>query len=157
MALFLVQHGKNLPKDADPDKGLSEEGISEVTRIANVAKEYGIRAAGIYHSGKARAEQTAQIFASALDFQGEIREISGMKAMDDVTEFSKKIGREIDSEKNSMLVGHLPFMEKLTGYLTTGSEEKTVFKFQNGGIVCLDEDREENSWAIQWTLMPHIG
>jgi len=29
MALYLVQHGKSLPKDKDPQKGLSEEGIIE--------------------------------------------------------------------------------------------------------------------------------
>ena len=42
MALFLVQHGKSLPKDVDPDQGLSQEGISEVDRIAGVAKGYGV-------------------------------------------------------------------------------------------------------------------
>jgi phosphohistidine phosphatase len=56
-----------------------------------------------------------------------------------------------------MLVGHLPFMEKLTSYLVTGNADKTVFKFQNGGIVCLEEDVAKNSWFIKWTLMPHIG
>ncbi|MCJ7772188.1 MAG: hypothetical protein MUP22_03525, partial [Desulfobacterales bacterium] len=40
-----------------------------------------------------------------------------------------------------MLVEHLPFMERLTAYLITGSFEKPVFKFQNIGIVCLDKDQ----------------
>ena len=53
-----------------------------------------------------------------------------------------------------MLVGHLPFMEKLTSYLVTGNADKTVFKFQNGGIVCLEEDVEKNCRFIKWTLMP---
>jgi phosphohistidine phosphatase len=29
MALYLVQHGKSLPKDQDPDQGLSEDGTTE--------------------------------------------------------------------------------------------------------------------------------
>ncbi len=156
MALFLVQHGKNLSKDIDPGKGLSEDGISEVKRIANVAKVYGIQADKIYHSGKARARQTAQIFASTINFQGEIQEITGMKALDDVVEFSSMIENEIESKKNIMLVGHLPFMEKLSAYLVTGSEDKPIFKFQNGGIVCLDKDPDRQSWIIKWTLMPNI-
>ncbi len=41
MAIYLVQHGKSLSKDIDPEKGLSEEGISEVQRIAEVAAGYG--------------------------------------------------------------------------------------------------------------------
>ena len=29
MALYLVQHGKSLPKDIDPDQGISETGRAE--------------------------------------------------------------------------------------------------------------------------------
>ena len=42
MAVYLVQHGISLPKDVDPEKGLSKEGIAEVERIAGVAKNYHI-------------------------------------------------------------------------------------------------------------------
>jgi phosphohistidine phosphatase len=157
MALFLVQHGKNLPKDVDPEKGLSEDGISDVKRIANVAKDYGIQASEIYHSGKTRARQTAQIFADTIYCQGESRGISGMNPLDDVVEFYSEFRNELESNKNIMLVGHLPFMEKLSAYLVTGSEEKPVFKFQNGGIVCLEKEPDKQSWIIKWALMPTIG
>lgn len=33
-------------------------------------------------------------------------------------------------------------MERLTSFLITGDIEKPVLKFQNGGIVCLDEGPE---------------
>jgi phosphohistidine phosphatase len=56
-----------------------------------------------------------------------------------------------------MLVGHLPFMERLTSLLTTGSPEHRVFKFQNSGIVCLDQEPGSPAWFIKWTLMPTIG
>jgi len=153
MTLFLVQHGKSLPKDIDPDQGLSEEGSSEVERIANVAKDYSIHISQISHSVKTRARQTAEIFASALKPSGGIHERSGLKPLDDVT----AIADTIDSKDNIMLVGHLPFMERLTAYLITGSIEKAVFKFQNSGIVCLDKDPDTLSWIIKWTLMPNIG
>ena len=52
MALFLVQHGKSLPKELDPDQGLSDEGFAETKRIAEVAKGYGINVMRILHSGK---------------------------------------------------------------------------------------------------------
>lgn len=153
MALYLVQHGKSLPKDKDPQKGLSQEGIVETERIAQAAKGYAIRVSKIIHSGKTRARQTAEIFEAALKPGGGIDEESGMNPLDDVTVFSDTI----DSTKDILLVGHLPFMERLTAYLITGSAEKAVFKFQNSGIVCLDKDPITKSWVIQWTLMPHIG
>ena len=153
MALFLVQHGKSLPKNEDPKKGLSKEGIAETKRIAEVAKGYNIHVSGITHSGKTRARQTAEIFESILEPEGGIQESSGLNPIDDVTAFADKI----DSAANRMLVGHLPFMERMTSYLITGSIEKPVFKFQNSGIVCLDKYPTTPFWVIKWTLMPNIG
>jgi len=153
MALYLVQHGKSLPKDQDPQKGLSEEGIAETERIAGVAKGYGVQVSTITHSGKTRARQTAEIFSTALAPEAGVQEASGLNPLDDVA----GIAAALDSTKNIMLVGHLPFMERLTSYLITGSVQKPVFKFQNSGIVCLDQDPVVESWVIKWTLMPNIG
>jgi len=153
MALFLVQHGKSLSKDKDPEQGLSEEGISEIEQIAKVAKGYGVHVSRIIHSGKKRARQTADIFASSLEPGDGVQGSSGLKPLDDVSAFAGKI----NSEDNVMLVGHLPFMERLTSYLITGSTDKPVFKFQNGGIVCMDIDRDSRFWLIMWALMPKIG
>lgn len=153
MTLLLVQHGKSLPKDKDPQKGLAAEGIAETEGIAEVAKGYKVPVAGITHSGKTRARQTAEIFAKALEPGGGIDERSGLSPLDDVADFAGTI----DSTENRMFVGHLPFMERLTAYLITGSIEKPVFKFQNSGIVCLDMDPDSRSWVIRWTLMPHIA
>jgi len=153
MALYLVQHGKSLPKDKDPQKGLSQEGVAETERIAQVAKGYAVPVSKITHSGKTRARQTAEIFEAALQPSGGIHEDSGLNPLDDVTVFADTV----DSTKDVMLVGHLPFMERLTAYLITEYFEKPVFKFQNSGIVCLDKDPATESWVIKWTLMPHIG
>jgi phosphohistidine phosphatase len=153
MALFLVQHGKSLPKHEDPKKGLSSEGIAETKRIAEVAKAYKILVSGITHSGKTRARQTAEIFESILKPEQGIRESSGLNPLDDVTAFADKI----DNTANRMLVGHLPFMERMTSFLITGSMETPVFKFQNSGIVCLDKYPTTPFWVIKWTLMPNIG
>ncbi len=152
MALYLVQHGKSLPEDIDPNRGLSEEGISDVKRIASVAKGYGIKVSCIKHSGKKRAQQTADIFASALKPEKGVKECNGLNPLDDVT----TIAKEIESTDNLMFVGHLPFMERLTSYLITGLVDKPVFKFQNGGILCMDQDLNTQSWVIKWSLMPKI-
>ncbi|MGD8989881.1 MAG: phosphohistidine phosphatase SixA [Desulfobacterales bacterium] len=153
MALYLVQHGKSLPKDQDPDQGLSEEGKAETEMIAKMAREKGITVSQIRHSVKPRARETAEIFARALNPDQGVQEMSGIKPMDDVAEASASL----DSAANSMLVGHLPFMERMTAFLVTGSFDKPVFKFQNSGIVCLDKDPETQAWVILWALLPKIG
>ncbi|MBT4512182.1 MAG: phosphohistidine phosphatase SixA [Chloroflexi bacterium] len=153
MSLFLVQHGKSLPPDIDPERGLSEEGISEVEIIASMAKSHGIGVASIQHSGKKRAQQTADIFAIALNPKGGVEERNGINPMDDVEPFA----RGVNVKDNVMLVGHLPFMERLVSYLITGSTDRPVIKFQNGGIVCLEQDPYTQIWIIKWTLLPHIN
>lgn len=153
MALYLVQHGQSLPKDVDPDQGLSEKGVAETERIAEVAKNYHINVGKILHSVKTRARKTADILASALNPTESVKEVEGLKPMDDVAAFAAALS----PDTNTLLVGHLPFMERMTAYLVTGSIDKPVFKFQNSGIVCLDKDPETDSWVIVWTLMPNIG
>ena len=153
MTLYLVQHGQNLPKDVDPDQGLSRAGVTETERIAGVAKGYQVNVGRIMHSVKTRARKTADVFASALNPTGGVKEVEGLKPMDDVAAFAATI----NPDTNTMLVGHLPFMERMTSYLVTGSVDQPVFKFQNSGIVCLDQDPETKSWIIIWTLMPHIA
>jgi phosphohistidine phosphatase len=153
MALYLIQHGKSLPKDQDPDQGLSAEGIAETERIANLAKDYRVGVSQIRHSVKTRARQTAEIFAKALNPKQGIQEVDGIKPLDDVADYAAGI----DPAENIMLVGHLPFMERMTAFLITGSIDRPVFKFQNSGIVCLDKDSESETWMILWSLMPSIG
>ena len=153
MALYLVQHGRSHTKDVDPDQGLTKKGRTEVQRIADVARGYGVSVHSILHSGKTRARQTAAILAEALTPAGGVKEKSGLKPMDDVT----ALAGLIDSSADMMLVGHLPFMQRLTSWLITGSIEPPVFQFQNGGIVCLKENPDVGGWVIAWSLMPNIG
>jgi phosphohistidine phosphatase len=153
MALYLIQHGKSLSKDQDPDQGLSAEGIAETERIAKLSKDAGVAVSQIRHSVKTRARQTAEIFAAALNPDQGIQEVSGIKPLDDVAAYAA----DIDPVEDIMLVGHLPFMERMTAFLVTGSIDKPVFKFQNSGIVCMDKDPEAQAWVIKWALMPNIG
>ena len=152
MALFLVQHGKSLSREVDPNQGLSEQGVSEAIRIAGVAQGYGVKVAKILHSGKTRARQTAQIMAEHLTPGKQPVEKSGLSPMDDVTLFA----RTLLPENDLMIVGHLPFLTRLVSYLITGSADTEVFRFQNAGIVCMDRDPGADTWVIKWTLMPEI-
>lgn len=150
MRLYLVQHGRNLPKDEDPEKGLSREGEAEVERMATTAAGHNLTVSVIRHSGKKRARQTAEIFARALEPEGGVEETAGLGPLDDVTRFDPA------KHPDAMLVGHLPFMEKLVAHLSAGdADQAPVFKFQHGGIVCLTQN-ESGKWFIAWALVPRI-
>lgn len=153
MALYLVQHGKSSSKDVDPERSLTAEGREETERIAGVAAGYGVVVSAVHHSGKTRARQTAEIYGETLRPGGGLVERSGLAPLDDVVRFSETL----DPEGNLMLVGHLPFMERLASHLVTASAKPRIFAFQNSGLVCLDRDPGDTAWFIKWALMPKVG
>ena len=156
MALFLVQHGVSGTRENENEKVLSEQGKTETSLIAQVAKGYNIRPERIVHSGKKRAEQTAALYHHALSVSSPLSQIPGIGPLDEVPVFAQSIA----PESNTMVVGHMPFLEKLVSYLTTGSTEFKIYQFQNSGIVCLDictSSEGVHGWYIKWTLNPNIS
>ena len=152
MALYLVQHGRSLPKEIDPDQGLSEHGRSEVEQIARKAKKCGLHISEIIHSGKTRARQTAEIFAVHLTPGRQPSVSAGLNPLDNVEPYAQTLAGRDDL----MIVGHLPFMERLASYLIIGSSEPPVVRFVNGGIVCLEQDLQRGIRMVRWALTPEI-
>jgi phosphohistidine phosphatase len=154
MNIYLVQHGKPVSKEEDPKKPLSKEGVEDIKKTAVYLKKVGgIRVKEIFHSGKTRARQTAEIMCSGLIPGKEPQEKAGLAPLDDV----KIISGEIAKMRNdSMFVGHLPHLARLASYLTTGNVSGSVVGFQQGGVVCLKYNDEEENWTIAWMLVPEI-
>ncbi len=131
---------------------MTPEGEKEVDRLAELAAAFNISVLLISHSGKARAKETAIIMANHLKPAASAKEMKGLSPNDDVT----GIVKNLHPAENIMLVGHLPFLEKLVSYLVTGTTDLALVRFQRGGIVCLDKDAEDQFWYIKWALMPDM-
>ena len=152
MSIFLSQHGKATSKDVDPQRGLTSDGVAEVTRVARILSDSGLAIDVIWHSGKARALQTADIFAASLKPKSGVKSRVGLDPLDDVAVLAGDLPRK----RNEMYVGHLPFMERMLAMLITGTTDNCVVRFQYGGVVRLDWDAEEERWVIGWTVFPHL-
>jgi len=153
MRLYLVQHGKAKSKEEDPDRPLTKRGLEEVRRVGSfVAKNGGIQLKGIYHSGKTRAHQTAQTLAEVLSSGRDVMESEGLKPMDDPAVWANRIK---NTDKDIMLVGHLPHLSKLTALLVSGDGEQQVVDFQNGGVVCLEKGSVQE-WSLRWAVTPEL-
>lgn len=153
MRIYLVQHGRPVSKEENPDRPLSDEGRAEVEKVARFLDKCGMRVETIFHSGKTRAEQTAEIMASSLNPSGKAVEKGGLSPLDDVKVTSKEIR---GSEKDLMVVGHLPHLGRLAALLLTGDESRAVVAFQQGGVVCLEADETREKWMVAWMLVPEI-
>jgi phosphohistidine phosphatase len=66
MEVYLVQHGEAKPKEEDANRPLTSRGRREVSLVSSYVAGVGIRVVQIFHSGKLRARETAQIFAEHL-------------------------------------------------------------------------------------------
>ena len=153
MNIYLMQHGKPVPKEKNPDKPLSDRGRDDVGKMAGFLKKAGIQVETVFHSGKTRARQTAEIISSKINPGKESQKREGLSPLDDVKAIVEGIKQV---QKDFMIVGHLPHLEKLVSFLTTGSDSSQVVSFQQGGVVCLRTNEEELNWAIAWMLVPEI-
>jgi len=151
MELYLVQHGEAKSEAQDPQRSLTERGKEEVQRVAAFAAKAGLKVRQIRHSGKRRAEETASILAEHLSPAEGVLAVPGLAPMDDVRPIAQALQKETAP---LMLVGHLPFMDRLAGLLVTGDPDRSVVRFRMGGIVCLEG--AGNDWAVKWVVTPEL-
>lgn len=149
MRLYLIQHGLSLPEEVDPQKGLSEEGRAQTLRMVEFLKERNIKVDTIWHSEKLRSIQTAQILAECTP-NAEIKKRSDLNPLESVDAFPPEI--EV-LNKDLMIVGHLPFLQKLASQLLVGSERYGLISFRNSGVVCMEYDE---GWKIVWIVTPDL-
>jgi phosphohistidine phosphatase len=148
MRLYLVQHGEAKPEAEDPERPLTTKGEEETRKVSDAAKKLGIRPSRIYHSGKKRGEQTAGIIAGALDLPIQVGQ--GLNPNDGVRPWAERISMETE---DLMIVGHLPFLEKLASFLVSGDEGAKAVTFRYSAIVCL-EKKESGRWAVDRVIKP---
>lgn len=152
MKLYLVQHGDALPNELDSRRPLSDQGRADVGRVAAFLANAGVRIPAVLHSGKKRAEQTAEILVASIGTSGKPERISGVDPLDAVSDFVPTINGWTG---DTMIVGHLPFMAKLVSLLVTGNEEASVAAYRPGTVVELERN-EGGSWSVAWMIHPEL-
>jgi phosphohistidine phosphatase len=152
MKLYLVQHAKAAPKEIDPERALTKEGCQELQKIAVLVKPLNLSVDYLWQSGKKRAAQTAELLAEVIKIKKAESVRDDLGPTDDVTALSDELAH---IEQDVMIVGHLPFLSKLTSLLLTGSESADTVAFKNSGIVCLNRS-EENRWQLNWVVIPEL-
>mgnify|MGYP001827798839 FL=1 len=151
MKLYLVQHGEACSRDIDPERPLTDQGRADTDRLVGFLGQAGIRVQRVIHSGKLRAAQTAQQLAVVLAPAVEPERSSMLDPNDDPGAFDL----ETDQDRDTLVVGHLPFMSKLVSLLVTEDESRLVTAYQPGSIVCLEHDNGTR-WHINWMVRPEL-
>jgi phosphohistidine phosphatase len=153
MNLYLVQHAKAKPAEADAERPLTEEGMVDARLVASfVARNADIRATTIFHSGALRAEQTAAIFAEYLAPPKGVREEKELNPGSQPWSWVEKLS---DLQEDILIVGHLPHLRRLGSLLLCQDEGKNIIDYQNAGVVSLARN-ESGIWTLRWFVTPHI-
>jgi phosphohistidine phosphatase len=150
MRIYLVQHGESKSEEEDPQRHLTDRGIEEVQRAADFLRPSKIKVDTVWHSGKARAQQTGELLAEVL--RARLVQRAGLAPKDQVA-VTKEALEQIGG--NLMIVGHMPFLGKLAALLVTGSEENEIVEFQFGCVLCL-ERRGDVKWKVAWMITPAL-
>jgi len=152
MKLYLVQHGEACAKEVNPDRPLTDQGMADIDRLAAFLKRAGIRVERVIHSGKLRAAQTAERLANVVAPGVELESSGIINPNDNPKAFDWQSG---SWDRDTLVVGHLPFMAKLVSHLVIEDENRPITAWQPGSVVCLERFKHAH-WQINWMIRPEL-
>jgi len=150
MKLYLVRHGEAVSEEVDLARPLSRKGREQISKLAHLLKPRVMDVRLIYHSGKKRARETAKILQNVLNIQCPLTAKDFLSPDDPVDKIYNEI---LQGQDNLMIVGHMPFLSRLTSKLVLGSENKEIIGFKTGTMVALEKLNNEQ-WQVIFSVSP---
>ena len=154
MEIYLMQHGPALPKEQDPEEGLSPEGEARIHWSGKALKKMGICFDVILSSPKKRSKQTAEIMAKEIGIPPEnIIETEKVKAMAPAEETVKTLS-ELSGKERILIAGHLPSVAEIASFLLTEGSKANI-GFEMGGCCRIGvDDLPTHSGRLRWYITP---
>jgi phosphohistidine phosphatase len=155
MQIYLVQHGESKSEEIDPERRLTESGSRDVQKIADFLRtNNALEVNEIWHSGKARAQQTAELLAHGASAGTKtVMRRDGLAPKDAIEPIKQGLEQ---ANRDVMIVGHLPFLGRLAALLLTGNGDNDVVAFQFGCVVCLKRE-DAGKWRLKWIIVPKFS
>lgn len=155
MKLYLVQHADAVSKEENPERPLSKKGLKDAVNMAAFLQGGGVRVDEIVHSGKLRAEETANVLAKTVWAGKTPSKLAGLGPNDATDHLCNTI---MVAGGDLMVVGHMPFMGRMAGRCLSGSETGALVKFEPGSVLCLERQDEgaTNHWSLNWFARPSM-
>jgi phosphohistidine phosphatase len=144
MFLYLVHHGDAVGPDVDPRRPLSDRGRAESERIAGEAASRGARPAAVWHSGKLRAKQTAELFWRSCNALADFSATRDLQPGDPPQWIQDRLRAE---SRDVMIAGHFPHLPRLFALLTNGAED-----FPQHGVIALTSEDDGQTWTEAWRI-----
>lgn len=132
----------------DARRPLSPRGLAAAERLAAEAAARTVRPAVVWHSGKLRAKQTAEVFWRACNALAEFAATRDLQPADPPMRMRERLRHEA---RDVLLVGHFPHLPQLRALLLAEPPQKTG-TFPVHGMVTLVTDDEGDTWTEAWRM-----
>jgi phosphohistidine phosphatase len=127
-----MQHALAYPAEENPESPLNPAGINQAKAAARGIRRLGLSFDLIVASPKRRAQQTAALIAEGVRFPySDILTTETILPHQPPQELLDLLQKE-PAECRVLVVGHLPHLAKLAGWLLHGGE----LQIENAGLTC---------------------
>ena len=127
MEIWILRHAKaedGGPGTSDEERELTAGGHETMRSVARAIARLEPKLDAILTSPLVRARQTAEPVARALSLEDELIETDALVPDADPKEILREIGKR--GFDRAMVVGHMPHLGRLLGYLLTGRPDTAI-------------------------------
>ena len=160
MEIYVVRHGIAIDREdpkcpPDPERYLTEEGVEKTKRVAAAVAALGVTPDLLLSSPYVRAMQTAEIFASALDYSKQkIRRTDLLLPGAEPSLFFRELAK--DKQTSTLFVfGHAPQLDDIIAAALGSKHHITSLK--KAGVALLELKRvSPPNGQLVWLAPPKL-
>jgi phosphohistidine phosphatase len=160
MEIYVVRHGIAIDREdpkcpPDPERYLTEEGIEKTKRVAAAVAALGASPDLLLSSPYVRAMQTAEIFASALDYSKQkIRRTDLLLPGAEPSLFFRELAK--DKQTSTLFVfGHAPQLDDIIAAALGSKHHITSLKKAGVALIELKRVSPPNGQLV-WLALPKL-
>ena len=148
MRLYLIQHGDAVSKEVDPQRPLSEIGTGDIGWLLSWLRKADVSVGQILHSGKLRAQQTAEILAPLLEDDRTVQARAGLSPNDSPQDLLDML-----SDEDVIVAGHMPFVSRAVSLALGSSTDHPLVAFVPGSVAVLEKG-DNDRWCLITFVRP---
>lgn len=160
MNIYILRHGIAVERGTpghgkDSERPLTPKGKRQLRKSAAAMKKMDLRFNLILSSPYERARRTAEIVAEEFKLKKRLKFTDTLKYEGDPERMIGEIARLKPMPENLLLVGHEPYLSRLTSLLVCGHEDLAM-DLKKGGLCKLEADHLHPGKCARlvWLLTP---
>lgn len=150
MRIFLIRHGEATDVVKDPKRPLTQTGCAQIQNMADYLQIEHAQIKQIFHSGKERSKQTAEIICQTIAPEAPVGVLEELDPDADPKDLMPLIEAFGDG---TLYSGHLPYLQNIVENLLNEEADEIVF---NPGSLVILETQDGKTWKLIRCVHPEV-